>query len=209
MFERFTDKARIVVILAQEEARQLDHPRIGTEHLLLALLRPTSGLACAVLREAGLEHAQAHREVIRLWSEPPRMALSAADVAALKAIGIDADAVLATTAEVGPVVACQESLSAPRRIVHRAAMLLHGVGWPRRGPRRRTGHIPFTPRSKKVLELSLREALALKHNWIGPEHILLGLLREGNGLAAQVIAGEGLDFDQLRGAAVTALTEAA
>jgi ATP-dependent Clp protease ATP-binding subunit ClpA len=124
MFERFSGQARNVVVLAQEEARELDHNYIGTEHLLLGLLAASDSLAGASL--AALDYT---REDVR---------------AKIEAI----------------------------------------VG---RGKASPGGHVPFTPRAKKVLELSLREALQLKHNYIGTEHLLLGLLREGEGLGAQIL----------------------
>jgi ATP-dependent Clp protease ATP-binding subunit ClpA len=125
MFERFSGQARHVVVSAQEEARELDHNYIGTEHLLLGLLVTSDGLACA----------------------------------SLTALGYTRDDVVAKVEE--------------------------KIG---RGKATSGGHIPFTPRAKKVLELSLREALQLKHNYIGTEHILLGLIREGEGVGAQVLA---------------------
>ena len=124
MFERFTDRARRVVVLALEEARFLNHSHIGTEHLLLGLIHESEGVAAM----------------------------------ALESLGISLEAV---RAEVAKVV--------------------------RRGKQPPTGHIPFTPRAKKVLELSLREATQLNHDYIGTEHILLGLIREGEGVAAQVL----------------------
>jgi len=135
MFERFTDRARRVVVLAQEEARELGHNYIGTEHLLLGLLRDGEGIAAR----------------------------------ALEALGIRLDAVR------------QEI----RQIIGK------GSGMP-------AGHIPFTPRAKKVLELSLREALQLGHNYIGTEHILLGLIHEGEGVAAQVLVRLGAGLDRVR-----------
>jgi ATP-dependent Clp protease ATP-binding subunit ClpC len=127
MFERFSGQARHVVVTAQEEARDLDHNYIGTEHLLLGLLVTSDSLAGA----------------------------------SLDALGYTRDDVLARV----------EAL----------------VG---RGKPSPSGHIPFTPRAKKVLELSLREALQLKSNYIGTEHILLGLIREGEGIAAQILAAK-------------------
>jgi len=124
MFERFTDRARRSVVLAQEEARSFNHNYIGTEHLLLGLIREGEGLAAAVLKEVGLDI-----EIVR-------------------------------------------------------GELDLRVG---RGASQPKGHIPFTPRAKKVLELSLREALKLGHNYIGTEHVLLGVVREGEGVAAQIM----------------------
>jgi ATP-dependent Clp protease ATP-binding subunit ClpA len=138
MFERFSGQARHVVVSAQEEARELDHNYIGTEHLLLGLLTSDS-LASA----------------------------------SLNALGYTRDDV--------------------------QAKVLATVG---RGKASPGGHIPFTPRAKKVLELSLREALQLKHNYIGTEHILLGLLREGEGMAAQILADKH-PLDRIRGEVLT------
>jgi ATP-dependent Clp protease ATP-binding subunit ClpC len=143
MFERFTDQARRVVVLAAEEARRLNHNYIGTEHILLGLLGEGEGVAAK----------------------------------ALEALGI--------------------SLEAGR--VQVEEIIGHGEVTP-------TGHIPFTPRAKKVLELSLREALQLGHNAIGTEHILLGIVREGEGVAAQVLAGFGADGARVREQVVRLLT---
>jgi ATP-dependent Clp protease ATP-binding subunit ClpA len=139
MFERFSGQARQVVVSAQEEARELDHNYIGTEHLLLGLLATSDSLASA----------------------------------SLTALGYTRDDV--------------------------QAKLVAIVG---RGKASAGGHIPFTPRAKKVLELSLREALQLKHNYIGTEHILLGLLREGEGMAAQILADKH-PLDRIRGDVLT------
>jgi ATP-dependent Clp protease ATP-binding subunit ClpC len=135
VFERFTDRARRVVVLAQEESRLLNHKYIGTEHILLGLLREAEGVAAR----------------------------------ALEAMGI--------------------SLEEVRSRVE--AIIGHGVDAP-------TGHIPFTPRAKKVLELSLREALQLKHNYIGTEHLLLGLIRESEGVAAQVLVSMGAELERVK-----------
>ena len=135
MFERFTDRARRVVVLAQEEARMLNHNYIGTEHILLGLIHEGEGVAAK-----GLE-----------------------------ALGISLEAVRAQVEEI--------------------------IGQGQQAP---SGHIPFTPRAKKVLELSLREALQLGHNYIGTEHILLGLIREGEGVAAQVLVKLGADLNRVR-----------
>ncbi|MCU1458033.1 MAG: NDP-hexose 4-ketoreductase [Actinomycetia bacterium] len=135
MFERFTDRARRVVVLAQEEARLLNHNYIGTEHILLGLIHEGEGVAAK----------------------------------ALESLGISLEAVRAQVEEI----------------------IGHGGAAP-------SGHIPFTPRAKKVLELSLREALQLGHNYIGTEHILLGLIREGEGVAAQVLVKLGADLSRVR-----------
>ncbi|HEY1741402.1 MAG TPA: ATP-dependent Clp protease ATP-binding subunit [Acidimicrobiia bacterium] len=135
MFERFTDRARRVVVLAQEEARLLNHNYIGTEHILLGLIHEGEGVAAK----------------------------------ALESLGISLEAVRAQVEEI----------------------IGHGGSAP-------SGHIPFTPRAKKVLELSLREALQLGHNYIGTEHILLGLIREGEGVAAQVLVKLGADLSRVR-----------
>jgi len=135
LFERFTDRARRVVVLAQEEARLLNHSYIGTEHILLGLIHEGEGVAAK-----GLE-----------------------------ALGISLEAVRAQVEEI--------------------------IGQGGSSP---SGHIPFTPRAKKVLELSLREALQLGHNYIGTEHILLGLIREGEGVAAQVLVKLGADLGRVR-----------
>ncbi len=137
MFERFTDRARRVVVLAQEEARMLDHNYIGTEHILLGLIRERDGIAAK----------------------------------ALESLGISLDAMR----------------QAVEGIIGRGAQPLPA-----------SGHIPFTPRAKKVLELSLREALQLGHDYIGTEHILLGLIREGDGVAAQVLVDSGMDLNRVR-----------
>jgi ATP-dependent Clp protease ATP-binding subunit ClpC len=142
MFERFTDRARRSVVLAQEEARRLGHTYIGTEHLLLGLIRETDGLAAQALTSLGIGLENVRGEVMKIvgeGSEPP------------------------------------------------------------------TGHIPFSPRSKKVLELSLREALQLGHTFIGTEHILLGLVREGEGVAAQVLVARGADLHRVRATVMAAL----
>ncbi len=135
MFERFTDRARRVVVLAQEEARLLNHNYIGTEHILLGLIHEGEGVAAKALEQLGI------------------------------------------------------SLEAVRTQVEEI------IGQGGSSP---SGHIPFTPRAKKVLELSLREALQLGHNYIGTEHILLGLIREGEGVAAQVLVKLGADLSRVR-----------
>jgi len=135
LFQRFSDSARRVVVLAQEEARKLNHNYIGTEHLLLGLIQEGEGIAAR----------------------------------ALEAVQVNLDTVRSQVVEI--------------------------IG---RGSTPPSGHIPFTPRAKKVLELSLREALQLGHNYIGTEHIMLGLIREGEGVAAKVLVKLGVDLERLR-----------
>lgn len=135
MFERFTDQARRIVVSAQEEARLLNHNYIGSEHLLLALMRERNGVAARVLESFGITEEAVRRRVEEL------------------------------------------------------------VG---RGKRPPSGHIPFTPHAKKALELSLREALRLGRDHIGPEAILLGLIRSGDGPAAQVLGRLGADLGKIR-----------
>jgi ATP-dependent Clp protease ATP-binding subunit ClpC len=135
MFERFTDRARRVVVLAQEEARLLNHNYIGTEHLLLGLVHEGEGVAAR----------------------------------ALESLGISLEAVRAEVEEI--------------------------IGQGKHAP---AGHLPFSPRAKKVIELSLREARQLRCNYIGTEHILLGLVREGEGVAAQVLVKLGADLPRVR-----------
>jgi ATP-dependent Clp protease ATP-binding subunit ClpA len=178
MFERFHEDARQTVVLAQEETRLFNHGHIGTEHLLLALLRQPDTVAARVLARHGLDHDQVGDVVARLLAATPADDL---DAGALETIGIDLDAIREKVeAAFGPGALDREPRS--RR----------GRAW------RLGGHAPFSARAKKVLELSLREAIALKHSYIGNGHILLGVLRENGGLAARVIADAGVDFDTLR-----------
>jgi ATP-dependent Clp protease ATP-binding subunit ClpC len=135
VFERFTDAARRAVVLAQEEARLLNHNYIGTEHILLGLVHEGEGVAARALASLGISRDDVREEVVAIVGE--------------------------------------------------------GKGAP-------AGHVPFTPRAKKVLELALREALQLGHNYIGTEHILLGLVREGEGVAAQVLQRRGANLDRVR-----------
>jgi ATP-dependent Clp protease ATP-binding subunit ClpA len=201
MFERFTDQARSVVKGAQEEARGLSHRYVGTEHILLALLAESSGMAATVLRDAGVFPEQVRADVEAAIG-PRRGRLGPTDAEALRAIGIDLDAVREKVEETFGEGALEPPPSTPpqrRGLFRRAAP----------GPEPVPGHIPFTPRAKKVLELSLREALRLKHKHIGPEHILLGLLREGEGLAAMVLTDAGVSLDDLRTHVLDAMDRAA
>ena len=143
MFERFTDRARRVVVLAQEEARMLNHNYIGTEHILLGLIHEGEGVAAK----------------------------------ALESLGISLEGVRQQVEEI--------------------------IGQGQQAP---SGHIPFTPRAKKVLELSLREALQLGHNYIGTEHVLLGLFRDEEGFAARIMHDAGIRHDAVRERVVEMLT---
>jgi ATP-dependent Clp protease ATP-binding subunit ClpC len=143
VFERFTDRARRVVVLAQEEARMLNHNYIGTEHLLLGLISEGDGVAARVL----------------------------------KIMGVSLEAVRSQIEDI--------------------------IGQGSTAP---AGHIPFTPRAKKVLELALREALQLGHDYIGTEHLLLGLIREGEGVAAQVLQKLGANMEGVRAQVIQTLT---
>jgi ATP-dependent Clp protease ATP-binding subunit ClpA len=195
MFERFSNEARLVVVGAQDEARQLGHRYIGTEHVLLALLDPGAGIAFSVLSAAGMTRSQAQADIASLLRNEAQ--LGEADADALGAIGIDLDAVRAKVEEAFGPGALDPEPPPPRR------------GLFGRRPAKPSGHIPFTRRSKKVLELSLREALLLRHNYIGTEHILLGILREGEGLAARLIHDAGVSFDDLRRQVLAALAKVA
>jgi ATP-dependent Clp protease ATP-binding subunit ClpA len=198
MFERFTDQARHVVKLSRDEARGLHHRYIGTEHLLLGMLDKDSGLAYTVLTEAGVTHDQVHAAVEAYVGEGR---LGDADAEALLAIGIDLPAVRAKIEELFGPGALDPPDPEPKR-----GLLRRRRSPAEPSPRDRT---PFVPRSKKVLELSLREAVHLKHNYIGSEHILLGLLREGEGLAAKILTDAGLSIEDLRARTIAALDEAA
>jgi ATP-dependent Clp protease ATP-binding subunit ClpA len=205
MFERFTTQAREAVFRAQEEARDLEHPYIGTEHILLALLSPDAGIAHAVLHDAGLNRTRARADIKSVLHKGSQV-LGEGDAEALQEIGIDLDAVRARIEEAfGPGALATATLSPKRR----RGLLDRLRRRPAPPPRPQGKHRPFTIRAKKVLELSLREAVRLRHNHIGTEHILLGLLREGNGLAAKVLADAGLDFEVLRRQTVAAIRKAA
>jgi ATP-dependent Clp protease ATP-binding subunit ClpC len=142
VFERFSERARQVVVLAQDEARLLKHNYIGTEHILLGLLREEEGLAARVLEGLDIELNEVRAQVARVVGQ---------------------------------------------------------------GDEATTGQIPFTPRAKKVLELSLREALSLNHNYIGTEHVLLGLVRENEGVAARILLNLGADSERVRNAVIESL----
>ena len=191
MFERFTHAAREAVIRAQAEAKDLDQAPIGTQHVLLALVADETGPVALALRARGVDEVYVRDEIIRRVGPTardldPLPDADAEDAAALKAIGIDLEQVRRAIEEnFGP-----GALRLPRDVEPaRKGLLRRFYG---------SGHTPFSPRSKKVLELSLREALRLKQNFIAPEHLMLGILREGKGLAAQILAEKGVDFGRLR-----------
>ena len=136
MFNRFTERARRVILLAKEEAKRFNHDYIGTEHLLLGLIREGEGVAAAVLMSLGLDPAKIRMEVEKLVQPGPSTAVS--------------------------------------------------------------GDIPFTPKAKRAIELSMEEARQLGHNYIGTEHLLLGLIKEGEGVASEVLMNLGLDAGRVR-----------
>ncbi|GIH69575.1 Clp protease N-terminal domain-containing protein [Sphaerimonospora thailandensis] len=185
MFERFTEDARQVVKRAQEEARGLRHTHIGTEHLLLGLLRQPESLSAQLLNDHGLDHERALNSITRLLGSPAEDL----DADALEMIGIDLSAVREKVeAAFGP-----GSLDRPPSLNHRGTL--------------RSGrHIPITSRAKKTLELSLREALAMKSKEIRDGHILLGILRDGEGLGVRVMTDAGIDPRSLRTMLRTRLT---
>src|SRR6266508_3401970 len=188
MFERFTNEARNVVMAAQQEARRLGHDCVGTEHVLLGLLQG-EGIAARALADLGVTADAVEREVLAFVRPGP---FGAADAEALDAIGIDLDEVRRRL----------EASFGPGALRWRPG---------RRGRRRGPlpgGHIPFSPRAKKVLELSLREALRLKHNHIGSEHILLGMVREGEGLAMLVLVKLNASPEALRAGVLDELRRA-
>src|SRR5262249_50877648 len=153
-----------VITRARVEAQGLRHPYIGTEHLLLALLSEDAGVPYAVLHAAGLDAARVRADILRLVGTPTKL-LTDEDAEALKTVGIDLDVITARIEEIfGP-----DALDT--RMPHRR--------------RRRADGSRFSGRAKKVLQLGLREAMRLGHRYIGSEHILLGLIREGEGLAAR------------------------
>ena len=200
MFERFDQEARGVVSRAHDEAAELGHGYVGTEHLLLALLGVAEGVVAQVLAPAGITAAELRAEVQSEVGGP----VGPGDAAALRAIGIDLDAVRATIEEAFGPGALDRARARPegRRSRRRRRCRV----WPPAGP---PGARPLTPRSKKVLELALRHSLRLGHDHIGPEHVLLGLLTEGGGLAAELLVRRGVRLDELRRRVLAALGQVA
>jgi ATP-dependent Clp protease ATP-binding subunit ClpA len=205
MLERFTDDARNVVVLAREQARELGHSWIGTEHLLLALLDPGAGGAATLLGEAGVEAGAVRSSLARHVATPRPQGppLTDEDAQALRTIGIDLQAVLARLEE----TLGSDALTVPappERPARRRTLLLR-----RRPARAGSGRLGFTARAKKVLELGVREAVAGHRDRIASEHLLLGLLREGHGLAATLLQEQGVDVAALRAATLRSLDTAA
>jgi ATP-dependent Clp protease ATP-binding subunit ClpA len=199
MFERFTADARTVVITARSEARSLGHNFIGTEHTLLGLLEIEDSAVARALAENGVDVEFVRGDIVRrVGPHPPDSSfaeIEQEDAEALKAIGIDlAEVRRAIETTFGPGALRISRDDTPRK------RGLFGRSYAKDG-----GHIPFTNRNKKVLELALREALRLDQKFIAPEHFMLGLLREGKGLAAQILVEKGVDLDRLRTEMITAL----
>jgi len=190
MFERFTDRARQVVVLAQEDARTRRHHYIGTEHLLMGLFGVPDGIAANVLRSLGASREDIDAEIARVVGPGSATGDLARDV--LATIGIDLDEVRRQTEEAFGPGALERTRAGQQR--------------PGRVPR---GHIPFTRRSKRVLEQSLREAIGLRHNYIGTEHILLGLLAVRDGFAEKMLRTRGVTYDVTRATIVTRIQGAA
>lgn len=163
MFDRFTSPARECVLMAERTARELGHDSIGTEHLLIALAEEHQGLGGRVLRESGVTGEDLRTQTRRLLGG------DAIDRDALGTLGIDLDE------------------------VRRRAEETFGPGALDRGGRREGGRLPFTPRSKKSLELAVRTAVRLRDSFIGSEHLLLGVAQVEEGVAAQILAARGLD----------------
>jgi ATP-dependent Clp protease ATP-binding subunit ClpA len=192
MFERFTGDAREVVVTAQEEARELGHDFIGTEHVLLGLLAHQDSPVAAALRDSGVDAEFVRGELVRrVGPRPPGKSYAETeeeDAAALKAIGIDLDAVRRAIEENFG----EGSLRLPREAPAPKRRGLFGRSYAY------GGHIPFSSRNKKVLELSLREAVHLNQKFLAPEHIMLGMIREGDGLAMLILTDKGVDIGKLR-----------
>lgn len=207
MFERFTRSAREVVVLTQEEARRLGHRQIGTPHLLLALLsdRTTAGSA-EILRAHGVTAERVEQELATLLAREPRAAED--DAEALAALGIDIARIReAVEASFGPGALDRAPEAERRRPRGLLGRLTGGrIGGGRRDEvaalreagRGHASHIPFSQGSKKVLELSLREALRLGDSAIDADHILLGVLRAGDGAAAVILSRLGVAVGDLR-----------
>ncbi|WP_116952457.1 Clp protease N-terminal domain-containing protein [Jiangella endophytica] len=202
MFERFTTDARDVVIGAQQEARELRHRWIGTEHVLLALLTTPDAPGVATLTRLGVTQERGREAVVAVAVAGDGAALGEEDTEALKAFGIDLGEVRRRAEETfgeGALDAPLESGRGKRFGVFRRGK--QGDGGP--------GHLPFAPRAKKALELSLREALARKDHSIGTQHILLGLLRSDDQQTLAVFDRLGIQPRAVREQVLTDLRDAA
>jgi ATP-dependent Clp protease ATP-binding subunit ClpA len=196
MFERFTEQSREVVTAGRQEAARMGHHYIGTEHLLLGLLaarrpdgeaagsQPAAGAVARVLAGVGIDAAYIRSEVIRLVGRGDG-GLGQNEAEALQSIGIDLDAVRSKLED-----------SFGEGVLDQASGTRAG------------GRLPLTPRAKKVLGLSLQEARQLRHGYLGPEHILLGLIREADGVAGQILAGK-VALGTLRQQLIVAVDDAA
>jgi ATP-dependent Clp protease ATP-binding subunit ClpA len=176
VFERFTTQARSVVAHAQQQARELGHPSIGTHHLLLGILDEPDTAGGRALGALGLDESEVRDEILRF--EQDRAAFSEEDADALQSVGIDLDEVRRTVEEAFGRGALERNASGRRGLA--------------------AGHVPFTAESKKALELALREALHLGHRYIGTEHLLLGLVRDEGSSAARILSARGVDRKRVR-----------
>jgi ATP-dependent Clp protease ATP-binding subunit ClpA len=184
MFERFTDRARQVVVTAREAAVEERATSVDTGHLLIGVLADPACLAVQVLEELGVPAQRLRDRLASSGADVGAAGLDDAELQALRAIGIDAEEVVRRAeTELGTRLGPPTATTGPHRV-------------------------PFGADAKKVLELSLREALAMKHRWIGTEHLLLGLLREGRGRAHAALVDAGVDHRQTRTAILRALTAA-
>jgi ATP-dependent Clp protease ATP-binding subunit ClpA len=186
VFERFTDKARRGLVLAQDEARALGHNFIGTEHILLGLLGVGDSVGSRVLLAEGLTAERVRHLTLEMVGAEPS-GLRVDDSEALASIGIDLDSVREAVEESFGEGALERATRSRKRRV--------SLGAP-----------PFVPRAKKVVELSLREALQMGHNYIGTEHILLGIIREGEGVAAKILVETVGPLDELRAKVIDEVT---
>ena len=178
MFERFTDRARRAVVLAQDEARTLGHDFLGTEHLLLGLVVEGGGVAGRTLADAGLDAATVRSDIGEIVGTDRR----ASDTEVLRTIGIDLDEVLSAVSDTFGADRVSRAMTGGRR-----------------------GAPAFVPRAKRVMALALREAKELGHNYIGTEHLLLAIIREGNGVAAQILVKRTAGLAAVRDAVLTTL----
>jgi ATP-dependent Clp protease ATP-binding subunit ClpA len=192
VFERFTSGARASVEQARKEAEALCHNYIGTEHLLLGVLREGTGVGARALGRVGVRLGDVRSDVVRVIGEGESSTLGRDDADALRAIGIDLQEVRHRFEEAfGAGALDRRHYRAPRhRRGRRGRCAAVGVPW--------AGPTPFTPRAKKALELASRESRRLHHDAIGTEHIVLGLIRDPHGLAARLLAERGASPQRVR-----------